>query len=658
MKLPLCLVATAVMAAGGDSMWVERLALWMRGDLQSLDREISAIDATLRTLPELTQINSCVRVGMKTGYTTDEDVRWVEVTLHEPAQVDTVVLVPPLAKAATAVIAGYGFPVRFLLEVVDASGQAYPILDQTAHDLPNPGCFPVVARFPPREVSRVRLTATDPWSSDGPDVLALAELLVLSGNRNLAIDGKVTSSSSRNAPRAWTRANLVDMITPLGLPVAPQAGGTLGFHSALATSPEAVKWITLELPEVVDLDEVRLVPVRRKDVPLWFDYGFPSAYRVECSMESGFRDSTLLAEMKDRLQPTPGMNLVCIPARKAKARFIRITASRLWEGRDQYLFALAEVQVLAHGENVAPRGSFTASDSLEGDGRWSLRALADGLTEAGKLVELPEWFAMLEQRRVLTGERTRLVNQRLSLIEQAQHALVYGSLGSVGGISVLSILLLWRQQRNRRRDARRLQDKLARDLHDEIGSNLGSITLICSMAAQPEATLESLRADLADIERVAEESADSMRDMVQLISPRRHGEGKAWLDVLQTLTERLLRGIELECSLPSAPLVWEPDLETRRELYLFCKEVLHNIVRHARASRVRFILSQTVGGLHLEVADNGAGFDAARPGTGHGLGNLRSRAASMNALLDLHSRPGEGTIIHLDIPRSHRWQSR
>ncbi|MDB6006205.1 MAG: hypothetical protein JWR15_3192, partial [Prosthecobacter sp.] len=193
------------------------------------------------------------------------------------------------------------------------------------------------------------------------------------------------------------------------------------------------------------------------------------------------------------------------------------------------------------------------------------------------------------------------------------------------------------------------------DLHDEIVSNLGSITLICSFAAQGDATPDSMRADINEIERVAAETADSMRDMVDLISTRRSEAELDWLDVLNRLTERLLRSHTLDCALPAAPLTLEPDIETRRELYLFCKEVLHNISRHAHATRVRFHLAPTAEGLRIEVTDNGVGFDTAHSASGHGLSNLRERATAMKAGLRILSSPSGGTSIILDVPRGHRW---
>jgi signal transduction histidine kinase len=493
---------------------------------------------------------------------------------------------------------------------------------------------------------------------DGPEILAMAEMLVLSGTRNLALEATVTSSSSRNAPRAWTRANLIDMVTPLGLPVAPQAGGTNGYHSRVAMTADEEKSVTLALLEITPIDEIRLVPVRRKDVPLWFDYGFPVRYKVEGATKEDFSDAVMIQEITDKLMPPPGMNLVCIPAHQTQVKYVRITATQLWYRKSDYVFALAEVQVFREGRNIAPSGTFTASDVLEGEdaAAWSPAALNDGLTEGGRLLTLPEWFSQLETRQHYENERSTLKARREGLVEHTQHQLVYGSVGSVGGITLLSGLLLWRQRRHRKRDAQRLHDKLARDLHDEIGSNLGSITLICSIAAQADATPESMRADINEIERVAAETADSMRDMVDLISTRRSEAENDWMDVLRRLTERLLRSHTLDCALPAAPLTLEPDIETRRELYLFCKEVLHNISKHAHATSVRFHLTPTAEGLRIEVTDNGVGFDTGQSSGGHGMSNLRERATMMQARLQIVSTHGTGTSITLDLPRGHRWR--
>ncbi|WP_395751227.1 sensor histidine kinase [Prosthecobacter sp.] len=654
MKFYASFFAFAMLAQSSDSQWAERLAFWLHADLRRTEQRIAVIDDTLRTLPEFTQINSGGTAGFKTAYTPEEEQLWVEVTLPQTEEADTIVLVPPLAKGPSGMISGYGFPTRFRLETFDEQGTCHLVLDATAQDYPNTGGYPVLAKFSPQPVKRVRFTATQPWHRDGSHVLALSELMVLSGDRNVAAGAAVTASSTHEYPGSWSRLNLVDMITPLGLPVAPSAGGRLGFHSAVARQADEVKWVTLTFPEIVPLDEVCLVPVRRREAPLWFEYGFPMRCKIEAATQPDFSDAKLLHEILPRRPPVYGMNLVSFHAGHTPARYLRITATQLWERNEDFVFAIAEVQAFAKGENVALKASVQASDVLD-DAAWSPAALTDGLTESGRLISVPAWLAQLDQRRLLEQERAGLIAARSRWIAGAQRTLVYGSVACVIAISLLACMIVWRQHRHRLRDARRLQEKLARDLHDEIGSNLGSIRLICSFARKSGMTLETLREDLGDIERVAAESADSMRDMVRLMIPQKHGGEQDWLEVLRGLAERLLRGHTLDCTLSATQ---EPDLETRRELYLLCKEALHNIARHARAQNVRFHLGEAADGLRIEISDDGIGFDSAQKSGGHGLNNLRERARAMHATLDIASSPGGGTRIRLDLPRTHRWPAR
>ena len=184
-----------MLAQSGDSQWAGRLAFWMRSDLHNTSQRIATISETLGALPELTQINSSASIGFKTAYMPDEEELWVEITLPKTEQVDAVVLVPPLAKGASGGVSGDGFPTRFKIDAFDEQDAMSTVLDATAQDFPNRGGYPVLATFNPMPVKRVRLTATEPWQRDGPPVLALAEMLILSGERNVAAGGKVACIS-------------------------------------------------------------------------------------------------------------------------------------------------------------------------------------------------------------------------------------------------------------------------------------------------------------------------------------------------------------------------------------------------------------------------------------------------------------------------------
>jgi signal transduction histidine kinase len=81
---------------------------------------------------------------------------------------------------------------------------------------------------------------------------------------------------------------------------------------------------------------------------------------------------------------------------------------------------------------------------------------------------------------------------------------------------------------------------------------------------------------------------------------------------------------------------------------LIYKEVLSNIVRHAEAQRVAIRFGIRHGRFHLEVHDDGKGFDAHAPSAGNGLLTMRRRADGMGATLDIRSTPAGGTVVTLD----------
>ena len=644
-------------AAAESPAWVERLAFWAAPELKSLDSQVEKIDRDCMMLPTAAGVNSGNRRGFQSAGSFASGDMWVEVELAAATPVDTVVMVPLLAKGSDGEVPGFGFPRRFTLEGFDEGGESILLMDETSRDFPNPGLYPVVAQCPPGErLQRIRLTVTEPWESAGPPVLALSEILVLRGNRNMTSKARVRASSSREIPPTWSRNNLVDMMTPLGLPIAPAAEAAIfGWHGPVASNMDEVQAFTVDLGREIKLDEIRLIPAWRGRTAWDLYYGFPVRFKLETALMPDFTDPVTVYDKTASSLLSPGQNLLCFEVAGRPARYVRMTATRLRNRTGDFVFALGELQAYAGDENVA-KGAKVSATELPDDPEWRREGLTDGNSRGGVLLELPEWIRRLEQRRLLEKRRETLVQRRAEVFMQAEHTLVGASVGGAGGIVLIAGFFSWRGHRQRALDRERHRERLARDLHDEIGSNLGSIALISSLAAHEEAT--QMRLDLAEIEQVARESADSMRDMVSLLGGKRGGPAADWLNVMAGLAERLMRGVELKCQLPTVPLTWEPNLETRREIYLFCKEVLHNAARHGGPSRVTFDLGPTQDGLRVEITDDGCGFDTERVRSGHGLGNLRERAAMMYARLDYKSAPGEGTRVVLEVPRGRRWKKR
>ncbi len=657
------LLAVAIWQCGAGAcradvpQWIERLIIWAQPEIRELEREVERIDGELAGLPTPAGTSSGARRGFQTSGAREDEELWVDLELAEAAELDQVVLVPLLAKGSHGQVPGYGFPKRFQLEVRDVEGEVHVLMDETGADFPNPGIYPVLADCPAGvRISGVRLTATDAGAGGVRPVLALAEMLALSGNRNLAPGGRVTASSSRELAPTWGRANLTDMETALGLPLLPVRGTSLtGWHSDVSADRETEERVTVDLGRRVGIGEIRIVSAWRRRTPVWSQYGFPSRFLVEAAASEDFSDARVIRDQRDRTLQSPGQNLLCHEVGGDPIRYVRMTATRLRETSGEYFFALGELQAYHGNENVALGARVIAEESLE-DAEWGRAGLTDGMAGGGRMMELPEWFRGLERRRQLEDRRSAVTERRAEMLDRGERILVLGSVGTTCGVAALAVMVSWRAKRQRRIDREHHREKLARDLHDELGSNLGSIALISSFALEGESDEETMRADFAEIEAVARESADSMREMVEMLGGGRGGASSDWLGVMERLAKRLLRGVDLDCRLPDGPVAPQPDLETRREIYLFCKEVLHNVVRHAGATKVGFYLRAKLDGLCIEITDNGCGFDPERVGSGHGLGNLRERAAGLRATMDLASAPGGPTTVKLDVPRGKRWR--
>ncbi|HEX2141745.1 MAG TPA: ATP-binding protein, partial [Candidatus Limnocylindria bacterium] len=105
---------------------------------------------------------------------------------------------------------------------------------------------------------------------------------------------------------------------------------------------------------------------------------------------------------------------------------------------------------------------------------------------------------------------------------------------------------------------------------------------------------------------------------------------------------------------------WTPVLspEQAEQLRQIVHEAFSNVLRHARAGRVSVRLTTSRRRLHLEVGDDGIGFDPdlaaerGRTGRAQGLANIRTRAALLRATLRLETTPGQGTRLSLTMPVS------
>jgi mono/diheme cytochrome c family protein len=157
-----------------------------------------------------------------------------------------------------------------------------------------------------------------------------------------------------------------------------------GFHSEIAAQPDLRKWVQVDLGQSSVLDEVRLIPARPTDFPDTPGFGFPVRFKVELDDRDSFESATVLLDSTTSDYPNPGDQPVIVPAKATHGRYVRVTANRLWQRTGDYVFALAELQAISDGKNVALNKTVAASDSIE-SGRWARKYLVDGYSSRGVL---------------------------------------------------------------------------------------------------------------------------------------------------------------------------------------------------------------------------------------------------------------------------------
>lgn len=184
--------------------------------------------------------------------------------------------------------------------------------------------------------------------------------------------------------------------------------------------------------------------------------------------------------------------------------------------------------------------------------------------------------------------------------------------------------------------------RVAKDLHDGLGGLLATVKARLSTEA-PTAAASNKMIDRActEVRRIAH----NMMPQTLALS----GLSGSVRDIVAQLNQR---GLETELE-----IFGQPDLrldEDRQAMLLrILQELTHNVVKHARATKLFIQLLDQPSQLLLTVEDNGVGFNAdfARTnGKGIGLANIDSRVAFLGGDIQYDAGPGHGTTVSLTVP--------
>jgi signal transduction histidine kinase len=194
--------------------------------------------------------------------------------------------------------------------------------------------------------------------------------------------------------------------------------------------------------------------------------------------------------------------------------------------------------------------------------------------------------------------------------------------------------------------------RIARDLHDELGSSLTQLSMLSDLLKQH---INDPAQTLARAAKISQTSTETVRALEEIVWALRPGS-----DTTQSLTEyvahfasELFAADHIHCRLDLPEELLEQPLppEMRHNLFLIAKEAMTNAFKHARASEVLVQIQATSSELQLVVADDGVGCQWPAPGasTRNGLNNMRRRAEAVEGKLQIESNPGKGTRVSITV---------
>lgn len=220
----------------------------------------------------------------------------------------------------------------------------------------------------------------------------------------------------------------------------------------------------------------------------------------------------------------------------------------------------------------------------------------------------------------------------------------------IAGLILFAVLSFFVYRNYRTRHQLKLQtlrNKIASDLHDDVGSTLSSISIFSQMAqAQSKEVIPALET----IGESSRKMLDAMADIVWTIHPENDQFEKIIMRMRSFAYELLgAKQIDFEFEADDDVTEIKLSMEARKNLYLIFKEATNNMVKYSEATKAMFAIKGEKDKLTMMIRDNGKGFDATKESSGNGLKNMKKRALEIGASLFIDSTPGNGTTIKLEL---------
>ncbi|MEP2776312.1 MAG: histidine kinase [Luteolibacter sp.] len=546
------------------------------------------------------------------------------------------------------------FPKRFTLEfskkedfsekrILYKSGEQY---------FPETGGKPVkfsgqggVARY-------IRLTVNQGQLRGSSEIFGLSEIMVISDKYPVSLGCNVSATGAMLVENVWYPEALTDGRMPLGI---WQGGNWITRESRgelveVASADQQVSW-SISLDQPTELDLVILYPYDVRDA---LEAGIlPESLELQVRSSPGEEFHTA----KTWKTPMRGTNHevpLVLNCRGITASEVRIVGRQARQVGDKLLYGLSEIELWSGHQNISAGRDVV---SVVGDEVSHTETLTNGFTSERSIMPIGTWLNQLHDRWRVEREIEALQPMRNQMAAESELNATWGSAMMLGLTFLIPVFIVERRRLISRNQVDQLRKRIASDLHDDIGSNLGSISLIARTARKDLVRLhgpDEVAEDLGEMESIARESSLAMRDIVWLLERKQDSIG----DLVQRMREtagRLLREIDYTIECESTKTAAKLSLDAKRHLFLFYKEAIHNVLKHSGATSTSIRLWDDGDKLALEVVDNGKGLPVVNEDGKENPRRVRKldeRARVLDGALVFASAPGGGTRVLLTVKRS------
>ena len=205
----------------------------------------------------------------------------------------------------------------------------------------------------------------------------------------------------------------------------------------------------------------------------------------------------------------------------------------------------------------------------------------------------------------------------------------------------------------------RVRNRIATDLHDDIGSTLTNISILTELSKRNRQEPEKAEAYLDRISEEIDSSGQALDDIIWSVNTKNDTVHETAARMRRYAAELFdARNIRYELKMDPQIADKKIMMEQRRDLFLIFKETLNNIQKHSAASVVSISLFIEKENINLIINDNGKGFDATKQTHRNGIKNLEERVNRWKGGLIVESGNGDGTTINVRLPLSGITQNR